>query len=273
MSEFLIDDANYRDHIEPIINGERKVGGLVPRDFNAIPFGSIPQAPAFSLPLIPREEWADRLAAQKAAKATLMDIRDRGMNGQPIPSRDQDGFGYCWAHSSTSATLLARARDNQPYADLSAFAVACIIKGYRNQGGWGGESLQFIAERGIPSSEFWPQKSTNRDNDNPKTWANAALHKAQVWAELDPSDMEAQLVTCLLLNIPVVTDYNWWGHSTCGAAIESFAGAGSSTRIAEGWTWNSWTDDWGIRGMGKLARNKFIPNQAWALLTTFASAA
>lgn len=271
MSDILITDDNYLDHINPIVNGEKKACGLIPRDFAAIPFGSIPQAPAFSMPTIARDEWDDRLAAQKAEKGSLMDIRDRGMNGQPIPSRDQDGYGYCWAHSSTSATLLARARDNQPYADLSAFAVACIIKNYRNQGGWGGESLQFIAERGIPTSQFWPQQSTSRANDNPQTWADAGKHKAQEWAELDPSAMEDQLVTCLLLGIPVVVDYNWWGHSVCAAAIESFAGSGSSTHIAEGWIWNSWSDTWSNRGMGRLSRNKFIPNQAWALMTTFAS--
>jgi hypothetical protein len=197
-------------------------------------------AKPFDLPLIPESEWADRLAAQKAAKAQLSDVRNRGMNGKPIPSRDQNGKGYCWAHSSTSAALIVRAVEGQPYADLSAFAVACIIKHFKDQGGWGSESLEFISERGIPTSEFWPQKSTARANDNEKTWANAKLHRVTEWMDME-SRNKAQLVTCLLSGIPVVSDFNWWGHSVCTIDLVSLNPF--RTRI-----WNSWGDGWSENG-------------------------
>lgn len=252
MAEIIINDQNYHEVIEPTINGDKKAMGLVPRDYAANPVGYLACAKPFDLPLIPEDEWEERLKEQKARKATLKDVRDRGMNGQPIPSRDQNGKGYCWAHSSTSACLIVRAIQGQPYADLSAFAVACVIKGFRDQGGYGSQSLEFIAKRGIPTSEFWPQQSMARDNDNEKTWENAALHKVTEWMDLEERNKQ-QYVTCLLSGIPVVADRNWWSHSTCDVAIESF----KPFRV---WTWNSWSDSWKERGMGIIEGSKALPD-------------
>jgi hypothetical protein len=256
--EIIINSRNAHLFVEDkVIDGERKARGLMPRNFATHPVGYGAYAPAFDIDLIPESEWQDRLDEQIKNKAQLSDIRNTGMGGKPIPSRDQDGYGYCWAHSSTSAALLIRALNNEPYADLSAFAVACIIKNYRNQGGWGAESLEFIAERGIPTSEFWPQKSVSRANDNPKTWENAARHKFTEWMDLDPRDMKRQLVACLLLNIPIVSDFSWWTHSVCSVDLVSLSPF--RTRI-----WNSWSDSWSSNGMGILEGKRAIPDAAIA---------
>ena len=230
---------------------------MIPRDYEARPFGSLTFARPFDIPLIPESEWQSRLDARIAAKAQLSDVRNSGMNGQPIPSRDQDGRGYCWAHSSTSAALIVRAINNEPYADLSAYAVACIIKNYRDEGGNGADSLEWIAQNGVPTSQFWPQQSMSRANDNPAMRANAALHKFTEWMDLDPAQMKAQLVTCLLLGVPVVSDFNWWGHSVCTLDLVSITPF--TTRI-----WNSWGDSWSSNGTGLLQGNKAIPNNAIA---------
>ncbi len=158
----------------------------------------------------------------------------------------------CWAHSSTSASLIVRAVAGEPYADLSAYCVACIIKGYRDEGGWGSESLEWIAENGIPSSEFWPQQSMDRSNDNPAMRANAKLHRITEWMDLQPNN-KAQLVTCLLLGIPVVVDFNWWSHSVCAIDLVSL----SPFRIR---IWNSWGDKWSENGTGILEGSKAIPD-------------
>lgn len=263
VNEIIIGDHNYQDYIDPIVNGERRWCTATPR---TIPYGQMRAAKPFDIDLIHENEWESRLAARIKANAQLSDIRNRGMNGQPIPSRDQDGKGYCWAHSTVSSMLICRAFENLPYADLSAYAVACIIKGYRNQGGWGGESLEFIAERGVPTAEFWPQQSMSRSNDNPKTWENAKLHRFTDWVDLDPSNMRAQFVTCLLLGIPVITDMDWWSHSICTVDLVSLNPF--RTRI-----WNSWSDDWSDKGMGILEGRKAIPSQAWAPRLITASAA
>lgn len=244
--------------------------GLVPRDYGAYPVGYLgATAPPFDMPLIPRSEWKDRLATLKAAKAQLSDIRNSGMLGRPIPSRDQNGRGYCWAHSSVSACLLVRAANHQPYSDLSAYAVACIIKNYRDQGGWGSESLEWIASNGVPSSATWPQQGTQRSLDTPAMRVEARRHRVTEWMDFDPSDPEYvdQFVTCLLLNIPVVSDFNWWGHSVCTMDLvdidPSATGrnlvASLQTRI-----WNSWGDSWSDNGTGILKGRKALPDGAVA---------
>src|SRR5579885_3319086 len=122
--EVIITSRNYRKFINPVVDGEQKKCGTLPRDFSTHPVGHLWCAAPFDLPLIPESEWQARLDAQKAAKAQLSDVRNIGMGGQPIPSRDQNGKGYCWAHSGVSAHLICRALMNEPYADLSAFSVA-----------------------------------------------------------------------------------------------------------------------------------------------------
>lgn len=175
--------------------------------------------------------------------------------------------GNCWAHSSTSACLLVRAIQDEPYADLSAYAVACMIKNFRDQGGWGAESLEFIAERGIPTSKTWPQQSMARSNDNPNTWVEAANYKVTEWMDLDPQNMEDQFFTCLLLGIPVVADYNWWGHSVCAIEINNIdvdSNGRINYRTLEGDIWNSWGDSWSQNGVGALQGRRFIPDSAIA---------
>lgn len=263
MPEILIDDSSWLTHYAPP-PGQKM--GCIPRDWGKDPHGSLSFAKPFDLPLIPESEWQARLDAQIAAKAQLSDIRNTGMFGQPIPSRDQNGKGYCWAHSSVSAALIVRAINNQPYADLSAYAVACIIKNYRDEGGWGAESLEWIAQNGVPTSKTWPQQSMSRSNDNPAMRADAALHKFEEWMDLDPNNMKAQLVTCLLMGIPVVTDFNWWSHSVCTIDLVSLNPF--TTRI-----WNSWGDSWSQNGTGLLSGSKAMPDSALAARVIRAAAA
>jgi hypothetical protein len=254
MAEIILHDASPPEHFEPP-NGYAK--GLVPRNFSTHPVGYLGAiARPFDIPLIPESEWQSRLDAQIATKGQLSNIRNQGNNGQPIPSRDQNGKGYCWAHSSVSAMLIARAVAGEPYADLSAYAVACIIKGYRDEGGWGAESLQWIAENGVPTSQFWPQQSMSRSNDNPAMRANAKLHEFRDWMDLEPRN-KAQFVTCLLLGMPVITDLNWWSHSICTLDLVSINPF--RTRI-----WNSWSDQWSDNGMGILEGSKAMPDGALA---------
>lgn len=221
---------------------------------------------SFDIDLIPPGEYEDRLAQRIKDKAQLSDIRNQGKGGQRMPSTDQNGRGYCWAHSSTSCALLSRAVANQKYEELSAYAVACVIKNFRDEGGWGEESLKFIAERGIPTSKTWPQQGTDRSYDNAETWKEAAKYKfAPEWMPLDSANMKAQLITCLLLGIPVVTDLNWWSHSICSMDLVSLNPF--RTRI-----WNSWGDSWSEGGTGILEGSKAIPDDALAAITFSAAA-
>ena len=253
MSEFIVTD----DTMKP---PDGYASGLVERDYEVNPVGY--NSRPFAIPLIPENQWEARLSAKLAAKSCLSEIRKRGNFGGLIPATDQNGKGYCWAHSTVSAMMLLRARQNEPYVELSAYAIACIIKNYRDQGGWGSQSLEWVAQHGCPSSGFWPLKSMSRSNDTPAMRANAALHKVTEWQDHEPRN-KAQLVTCLLLDIPVVSDFNWWGHSVCTMDLVSLNPF--RTRIL-----NSWSN-WGDRGEGILEGSKAIPDGAISPLVAFAN--
>lgn len=253
MAEVIITDANAHQFMSPVIDGEQKSHGLIPRDYMRCPVGYLPCAKPFDLTLIPENEQQTRLDELVAAKAQLSNVRNTsGPNGGPIPSRDQNGKGYCWFHSGTSANLLVRAVNRQPYVDLSAYSGACIIKGYRDEGGWGSEGVEWQADNGVASSAFWPQKSMSRSNDTPAMRENAKLHRVTEWMDLEPRNKQ-QLITCLLVGIPVVVDYNWWSHSVCAMDLVSL----NPFRIR---IWNSWGDSWSENGTGILEGNRAIPD-------------
>ncbi len=306
-NEEVIHEGNFKDYQRTIkVAGERKSRGLIPRDYTKRPIGCYSSAARFEavdMPLIPRSEWSERIRDMESQKSRLSDIRLTGNAGQIIISRDQDSVGFCWNHSVTSAVLLLRAVANLPYVDLSAFAIGCIIKDYQDEGGWGAEALDFVTERGIPTSEFWPQRSMSRSNDRPETWANAKLHRVvEGWVDLQAAQYDRaltfdQVATCLLCRIPVVADFSWWSHSVCGADIVDGSSQRKKTRAASGklaslkvfekiWginnpvtagfgvrIWNSWSDSWSDKGMGVLTGNQAIPDGSVAPRTTFASAA
>lgn len=259
--ELLIDDSTPMDALAP----SGTMTGLIPRNWMRVPCGAMPEAPTSSLPKIPRSEWSARIKELTEQKALLSDVRLTALNGGPIPSRDQNGRGYCWAHSTVSAAIIARAVANMPYVSLSAYAIACIIKGYRDEGGWNGESMKFLAERGCPSEEFWPQQSVSRSNDNPATWANAAAHKLTEWSDVPDRDFD-QLMTHLLLGQPCALDLNWWSHSICAMDPVEIEAGRFGVRI-----WNSWGDSWSDRGMGVLTESKATPDGAIACRVLTAS--
>jgi len=291
--ELLIHAGNAHLFHKPIVNGEQKGHGLVRRNFDDVPVGSIPGAPMASTPKIPRSEWKGRIAEGVDAKSFLSHIRNIGMGGKMIPSRDQNGKGYCWAHSSVSSAILTRAKAGMPYADLSAYAIACIIKGFRDEGGNESDSMQFLRERGCPTSKTWPQQSMSRSNDNPTTWAEAVSFKDTRWEDIPDGDFD-QLFTFLLLRVSCAQDEDWWSHSICGtdpvdgtsdtsrantrmesgklATLQEFdeiweteSGGGYGVRI-----WNSWGDSWSDNGMGVLTESKGTPNGAMAMLDMMA---
>lgn len=246
--------------------------GLIPRDYTAFPQGCYGSAPSFDLPLIPRSEWSDRIKDMETNQSRLSDIRLAGNNGQMIPALDQNGKGYCWAHSTTGGEIIMRAVQNQPYVPLSAYAVACVIKNFRDEGGWGALSLDFITTRGVPSSQFWPMQSMDRKNDNPQTWADAAKHKIiEGWVDLNAAVYDRdltfdQVMTLLLSRTPVVVDYNWWSHSILALDPVELK---PNLSLTDPNRWgvrilNSWGDSWSDRGMGVLAGTKAVPDGAVA---------
>lgn len=217
--------------------------GLIPRDYSVKPIGHYASIPAFNalgIQLMTDEQIEAAIIRKNADQSWLSDLRMVGMYGGMIPSRNQNGKGACWMHSGVSANLLVRARDNQPYADLSAFAGFCLIKGYRDEGGDGSEGVDWQIKNGCPTSKTWPQQSMSRSNDTPAMHAEAALYKPTgVWADMQPNDNRA-MATCLCNDDPVVFDSNRWSHSICACRLIAWGPNGRNLKVQ---VWNSWGDD------------------------------
>lgn len=259
MPDTIIDDATDPATLFPRAKGR----GLVPRDFAAFPEGYL--APPADIPLIPRSEWSARIKEMEATKSRLSDLRGA------IPSLDQGQVGYCWSHSTTHCVMLLRAAMNQPYVPLSAYAVAAVIKGGRDEGGWCGLSAKFLRDVGVPSQALWPQGSRDTRRDTPAMRANAATHKvSEDWFDLgravwDQQLAFAQVATLLLSRVPCAVDFNWWGHSVCALDLVETEPGAFGLRI-----WNSWGDTYGERGTAILAGQKAIPDGAVGLRVTAA---
>lgn len=300
-NELVITDTNYLQHAEARVDDAlgRRAKGLVPRNYSTYPQGfysgevgmdAVPDLVSFDPADFPKiiKELED-------SKTRLSDFRmTRGPGGGMIPSLDQNGRGYCWRHSPTSAHLLVRARDEMPYLDLSPYAGACRIKNYRDEGGWGAQGLDDVIQFGDPTSQFWPQRATSRQYDTAETWANAKLHRfTEGWIDLSAAQYDRnlafnQMITSLLCRVPVIIDLNWWSHSICGCDAVNGATQWKVTRAESGklmaktefdafWgmndpvtggicprIWNSWGDSYGVNGMAVLAGSKGIPDGATA---------
>lgn len=253
-NELLIDDSTNNDVVFP----KSHARGLIPRDLNRFPRGCYATVAAVDFPLIPTSEYSERIKYREETKSQLSHLRRiSGPNGGHIPSLDQNGVGYCWNHSATMANMLNRAVAGLPYVKLSAFAVGCMIKNYKDEGGWGALALDFLTTKGQPSVDFWPEKSMDRKNDNPQTWENALLHKVtEGWIDLatavyDRNLSDQQICTLLLSGIPVISDFNWWGHSVVLLDLVEVEPGSFGKRGL-----NSWTDSYGDLGEFVLRGSK-----------------
>lgn len=253
--EFVIDDNNYTSHaLNPIVGGETKNRGRAPRDWAKEPFGSLPYAKAFDIPLIPESEWDARIEEGEKTKTFLSHICDQ----KKLVSLDQNGTNYCWCNAVITAMEILQARTGQPIVKLSPASVAAPIKGYRNQGGWGGEALDYIIKNGVAPASLWPPNAINRSYFDKQEVKDARDdYKVTEWYELENRNFN-QLMTLLFLRIPVPIGLNWWSHEVCACDPVKLS-SGYGVRIR-----NSWSDSYGDHGFAVLTRSKATPDDAVA---------
>lgn len=238
--------------------------GTVKRDVTVQPV----RMAAVNFPIIPMEEWPERIAEGEAKKSNLHWIRRRGNAGANMPVKDQNGQGFCWAYSTARCVELLRAKANQPYVPLSAHSVACKIKGFQDEGAWGALSQEFIAKNGIVPESLWPAKSMNRKYDTAENWEIGKDYRiSELWADFAEDVWDRTLTipligTQLLLNNSGAFDYNWWGHSVCGHTLRDVHPDRSKTDPSRYGVEidNSWTPSWGDDGSAVLVDSKAWPN-------------
>lgn len=278
----VIDDSSSADLEFPSTHAR----GLVPRDLSVDPPTMF--APPDTMPDMTLTEIADRIKEQNKEESSLRHIRRRsGPNGKHIPSLDQNGQGYCWAYSVTASVMIARAAAGLPYVRLSAHSVACVIKNFRDEGGWCGLSARFIrgqdpnhpTKKGIVPVSHWPEKSMSRSHDTESNWIEAAKYAINedyvdlTRAVYDQNLTKKQVLIQLVLNNPVVLDFNFWGHSVLGLWATLLANASQNLTIDDFGIGglNSWTDGWGDLGEFELRGAKSRPDGAVCTRTVIAS--
>lgn len=263
MSKIIITDQNFHHHLQ----FKNYARGGIKRNFKTHPSGCYGKMVLpYSNPLMADDEIQAAIKDEATNKNSVQDIRDVGNYGGQIPSLDQNGKGYCWAHSTTTAVQLVRAAMGLPFEQLSAYMVACIIKGYRDEGGWNAESLEFAAKNGIATAKTWPLQSMSRSNDTPAMRTDAARMKVCEWWD-GPEDNTIQRVLATILlrdKMPCMGDFNWWSHSV--GIVKILTWNPLSINIL-----NSWGDTWSENGVGALTGSKAIPDSINAPRVTMGS--
>ena len=212
--------------------------------------------------LIPQNEWQARIEEMEQSGTRLSDL----IVSERLPPKDQKQTNYCWIFAPTHAVEIMRLVQGQKPVSWSPASAGAQIKNFRNEGGWGEEGLQWIADKGLVPSSLWPDTTwNNRSLASAQNLATATEYRATEWDRLKPRDLN-EMVSCLLHRKPVPIGLNWWGHEVL-AVDPVWLNGKIAIRIR-----NSWGDIPDFpNGFGILQGNKMYPDDAVCLRTVIAS--
>jgi len=204
---------------------------------------------------IPRSEWKGLIEQGKGAWLSDLIIAAK------VPSKDQNGLGYCWIYASAATVETMRVVQNQPYVMLCPESAGGPITGWRNRGGYGAEALKQLTEKGIAPASYCidPHKL------NPRLWKQGwedECSKYKIndsWFQLQNFD---DVMSALLMRMPVSIGLNWWGHQVMltDPVLLDNGGFGAKMR-------NSWGEDWPSKGAGGwsiLTESRLQPSSSFA---------
>lgn len=251
----IIDDDNADEFIAPVVDGEVAMRGMMPRDWDREPFGSLGFAAPFALPRIDRSEWDERIRDREANRSTVKAMSDQA----GLKVKNQQQTNYCWINAPVHTVEVARVAAGQVYVELSPASCGAKIKNFRNVGGWGTEGVRWIAEHGCVPSSIWPNNAIDKKYDTAASDAERAKYRIVEWWELKPRNFD-ETATCLLLGIPVCVGLNWWGHEVTLIDLVKLDGTGRYGALID----NSWGTSWGDNGRGVLTESKATPDDAIA---------
>jgi len=252
----IIVDENFR--IDPLL--DNTFGrGLFLRDYSESPFASGPTKP-FDLQIIDPSEWKDRIREKDEKKTRNSDLADQ----VGLKCKNQSNTNYCWINAPVYCYESARVQAGLPLVYFSPASVGGPIKNYRNVGGWGSQGLEYMVAHGVVPESLWPANAISRQYYD-ETLEVRAKHKVSEFYDLEPRNWE-QLITCLLLNIPVAIGLNWWSHEVTAVDAVLMSNGDIGVRIR-----NSWGMEWGDDGYSVLVKSKANPDDAVACPVVFAA--
>jgi hypothetical protein len=241
--EVIINESTIANHLGDDAAG--RVCGTKPRDFSRVPVGSIAGVPAAGeFPMVPREEWPDRISQMEREKSRLSDM----IEAEAIPALNQQHLSFCWAYSLAGAAMALRAQMGLPMVMLSPESVAAPINGFRDGGNYIGEALSWGIGNGIASEQYVPHLAVSQREFQQGWEQDAAKHKILEHVDLGQKDgtMFDRLMTILFARLPIPGAHNWWRHST-------FAADPVMRKVGNKWIFgtrerNSWGPGYGANG-------------------------
>lgn len=210
--------------------------GYIPRDYTEQPLGSLQGVN--SVPQWVLDKYGDkqvrkeRIAELAAKKMRIQDILTEACVREVMRflCLNQNPTNYCWCYAVIHAIMIARELAGESFIRLSPYSVACIVKNFSNNGGWGGEACEQAVAEGVADQKYWPcelpsMSSNERSSANmnairngrqylASSRANAALHKVTEFWELKPRNW-TEKAAILCIPLPVASGYSWMGHERC----------------------------------------------------------
>lgn len=238
---FLIDDNS------PLMDE----GGLEPRNWSEVPFGSIPGVSILGaeMAIIPMEAWPDLIADRQRRKATLKELWRQSRIGV----WNQQETRYCHAFATAMGVAFWREQQGLPFKELSPSSIGGPVTNYQNKGWYIDGDLRQAVEVGVATTDFVPRKTWRRSDFRSGWEANAAENKVVEWAEGRPRNHIMQ-GTLLLNGIGYIAGLNWWGHAIWVLDLLDL----NPRKRADDWTrygtefLNSYGREWGEDGFGVL---------------------
>lgn len=211
------------------------------RDWERVPYGSLPGAHKFDLPRMTERDILEMIREKDAKKAWVTHLCDR------VGSRvkNQQRTNYCWINGPVRCIEVRRVAQGLPYVELSPASVGSLVTNYRNIGGWGGRGLKMMTEIGVAPADVWPCNAIDPKYDNQASREARKRFIVTKWMEFEPGDKLA-VYTAIVNDFPASLGIPAWGHEVAGTRLA--ADRGRIVAIVD----NSWGTDWGDNGRGTL---------------------
>jgi hypothetical protein len=236
------------------LRGKRAFGtGYKRRDFKADPVGNL--IPSFGGRVFDRKEWPELMAMQDKNQSSPLDWHRDGVE---IMDQRQTNFCWCFGTVAGVATQYAKTGINTP--EFSPASTACMIKGFKNEGGWGSQACNGIQRHGIATTDTWPNVSFNRQLPSlPSVREDMHQHDLIEFEDLGVNAFDEMMSVLLdpLHPAPVTGGFTWWGHLVILLKAVRYQGQWGVIFA------NSWGKDWGESGgYGVLLGDKAVPYES-----------